>query len=206
MEELDNERPETGAPTVDLQSGVYSRKRGRLMELVNVLMSSGASLELDVPRIAVIGKGILCGWKGSQLHYVGPGNQSAGKSSLIEAISRISVPRDAGTCTRCPMEVRFKSSSSPWTCRISLRLEVDVKGAKLADVKEVSFGPTLVNPSLVEPMLRKAQLAILFPHTDPSWFVKLSPESVQRINKDDLPPGRKAASLVLEEPCVHRDL
>jgi ABC-type molybdate transport system ATPase subunit len=41
-----------------------------------------ADVELDIPAIAVIG------W------------QSAGKSSLIEAISGITLPRSSGTCTR----------------------------------------------------------------------------------------------------------
>jgi hypothetical protein len=41
-----------------------------------------ADVELDIPAIAVIG------W------------QSAGKSSLIEAISGITLPRASGTCTR----------------------------------------------------------------------------------------------------------
>lgn len=40
-------------------------------------------MELDVPVIAVLG------------------SQSAGKSSLIEAISGITLPRASGTCTRC---------------------------------------------------------------------------------------------------------
>jgi ABC-type branched-subunit amino acid transport system ATPase component len=39
-------------------------------------------VDLDIPAIAVIG------W------------QSAGKSSLIEAISGITLPRASGTCTR----------------------------------------------------------------------------------------------------------
>jgi 50S ribosomal subunit-associated GTPase HflX len=43
---------------------------------------SRADVTLDIPAIAVIG------W------------QSAGKSSLIEAISGITLPRASGTCTR----------------------------------------------------------------------------------------------------------
>ena len=41
-----------------------------------------ADIDLDIPTIAAIG------W------------QSAGKSSLIEAISGITLPRGSGTCTR----------------------------------------------------------------------------------------------------------
>ena len=43
---------------------------------------SRAQLDLDIPVIAVLG------------------SQSAGKSSLIEAISGITLPRASGTCTR----------------------------------------------------------------------------------------------------------
>ncbi len=41
-----------------------------------------AQVDIDLPQIAVIG------------------SQSAGKSSLIESISGITLPRAAGTCTR----------------------------------------------------------------------------------------------------------
>lgn len=44
--------------------------------------SSRVDVDLDIPAIAAIG------W------------QSAGKSSLIEAISGITLPRASGTCTR----------------------------------------------------------------------------------------------------------
>lgn len=37
------------------------------------------------------------------------GQQSAGKSSLVEAISGIRLLKDKGTCTRCPIEVRIHS-------------------------------------------------------------------------------------------------
>jgi ABC-type molybdate transport system ATPase subunit len=45
-------------------------------------LSSRVDVDLDIPAIAAIG------W------------QSAGKSSLIEAISGITLPRASGTCTR----------------------------------------------------------------------------------------------------------
>ena len=68
------------------------------------------------------------------------GDQSTGKSSLIEVsfafscsddmtdlsnqgISDIKVPRNAGTCTRCPLEINLTESTATtdvWTCKISL--------------------------------------------------------------------------------------
>ncbi|KAK4705700.1 hypothetical protein P7C70_g493, partial [Phenoliferia sp. Uapishka_3] len=143
-----------------------------MMSLINALTASGASLELDVPRIAIIG------------------NQSAGKSSLVEAISGIAVPRDDGTCTRTPYEVQLKSSDLAWSCKISIRTIVDQDGEEHPPV-QVAFGPTLVDPAQVEPMLRKAQLAILNPGTEASFFVKLDRPSVERIINGELPPGSK---------------
>ncbi|GAA6051379.1 hypothetical protein NBRC10513_000363 [Rhodotorula toruloides] len=54
-----------------ISASAYSVKRRQLVSLVDQLRSAGASTEIDLPRIAVIG------------------NQSAGKSSLVEAISGV---------------------------------------------------------------------------------------------------------------------
>ncbi|KAI9818928.1 MAG: hypothetical protein M1827_007749 [Pycnora praestabilis] len=52
------------------------------------------------------------------------GDQSTGKSSVIEAISEIKVPRNVGTCTRCPLEINLREDGavrSRWECKVSLR-------------------------------------------------------------------------------------
>jgi len=54
-----------------------------MFEFLTRVRAIGADVDIDIPAIAVIG------W------------QSAGKSSLIEAISGITLPRASGTCTRC---------------------------------------------------------------------------------------------------------
>lgn len=127
-----------------------------------------AEADLDLPRIAVIG------------------NQSAGKSSLVEAISgvslffvrtiaqnrtryyQISVPRDAGTCTRCPIECRMTFREDVWTCKISIRWEYNKDGTKRDPVEEVAFGNAITNKKEVELALRRAQAALLNP--DKSGF------------------------------------
>lgn len=84
---------------VGLSDPSNTRNRKEMLELVNRLRDTGYELprswfpalicgtfsvqtDIDLPTIAVIG------------------NQSAGKSSLIESISGITLPRSAGTCTR----------------------------------------------------------------------------------------------------------
>ncbi|KAK0239883.1 P-loop containing nucleoside triphosphate hydrolase protein [Armillaria nabsnona] len=123
----------------------YAAKTKDLLGLVNQLHSLGAQRDLDLPRIAVIG------------------NQSAGKSSVVEAISGINVPRDAGTCTRCPMECRLSSSSKPWQCKISIRREFDKNGERMDDISETPFGALITDKSAVESLLRRAQLSVLNP-------------------------------------------
>lgn len=49
------------------------------------------------------------------------GDQSTGKSSLIEAISTIKVPKAANLCTRCPIAINLTSGDSPsslWRCTV----------------------------------------------------------------------------------------
>ena len=50
--------------------------------LLTLHLNTSVQIDIDLPQIAVIG------------------SQSAGKSSLIESISGITLPRAAGTCTR----------------------------------------------------------------------------------------------------------
>src|SRR5271169_5981123 len=65
-----------------LSSGNYGMTARALIDVVNKLHQCGTDEYLNLPKIAVIG------------------NQSAGKSSLIESISGITLPRSTGTCTR----------------------------------------------------------------------------------------------------------
>jgi len=87
---------------VGLSNPQLSQGRRMMLDLVNRLHSTGSlfflylatvfgrllillssvQVDIDLPQIAVIG------------------SQSAGKSSLIESISGITLPRAAGTCTR----------------------------------------------------------------------------------------------------------
>mmetsp|Transcript_14875 Transcript_14875/g.33207 ORF Transcript_14875/g.33207 Transcript_14875/m.33207 type:complete len:851 (-) Transcript_14875:59-2611(-) len=80
----------------------------RAIGLVNKLKSAGAEYDLELPRLVFAGK------------------QSAGKSSIVKALTSVQLPRNYGTCTRCPIEVTTKNSpGQEWSCRISLRITVD---------------------------------------------------------------------------------
>ena len=78
----------------------------QLVQAVQNLRHLGVEdLILPLPKIVVVG------------------DQSTGKSSLIEGISEIKVPRKLGVCTRCPLEINLSENANkddPWTCVVSL--------------------------------------------------------------------------------------
>ncbi|KAJ3503460.1 hypothetical protein NLJ89_g8421 [Agrocybe chaxingu] len=147
MEFSDDEHLKADAPAgVGLADHKMTQEgRRRLLDLVNRLHSTGVQIDIDLPQIAVIG------------------SQSTGKSSLIESISGITLPRSAGTCTRCPTECRLSKSTSPWQCIVSLRFTTDASGQNLGQARNEVFGNIIHNKSEVEERIRRAQRAILNP-------------------------------------------
>ncbi|KAG6827859.1 hypothetical protein H0H92_010192 [Tricholoma furcatifolium] len=131
----------SGFSTPDVQNAgpQLSQTSRQMLDLVNRLHSTGVQVDIDLPQIAVIG------------------SQSAGKSSLIEAISGVTLPRAAGTCTRCPTECRLSQSTASWKCIVELRIMED---GKLSSTK---FGDPITSKEDVEDRIRRAQWAILNP-------------------------------------------
>mmetsp|Transcript_8753 Transcript_8753/g.17884 ORF Transcript_8753/g.17884 Transcript_8753/m.17884 type:complete len:140 (-) Transcript_8753:14-433(-) len=84
--------------------------------LVNALKNAGSDHDLQLPRIVFAGK------------------QSAGKSSLVEAVTGIALPRAHGTCTKCPIEVTTErvENTDPkfWECDVSLRIMYGENGVE----------------------------------------------------------------------------
>ncbi|KAJ7443601.1 P-loop containing nucleoside triphosphate hydrolase protein [Mycena galericulata] len=133
-------------PGVGLSDPRLSKARRQLLDLINRLHNTGVQADIDLPQIVVIG------------------SQSAGKSSLIESIAGITLPRAAGTCTRCPTECRLRYSDGPWKCIVQLRFITDKYGQPLAQPRTEAFGDPIVVKSQVEDRIRRAQRrAILHP-------------------------------------------
>ncbi|KAJ3192762.1 hypothetical protein HK101_005998 [Irineochytrium annulatum] len=167
------------SPLTFLKTSAFGDRARRLVQLVNSMRDAGAHMDLDLPTV------VVCG------------NQSVGKSSLIEALCGVVLPRAEGTCTRCVVEVRMveavdhaelTSVSSPatspaaeprntvstpsgWSCSIKLRLEYDATGNQLKNFKEVPFGKEIFNPDDVEMAVRRAQKALLNPSMEASRYL-----------------------------------
>uniref|UniRef100_A0A4W4E4I8 Dynamin-type G domain-containing protein n=1 Tax=Electrophorus electricus TaxID=8005 RepID=A0A4W4E4I8_ELEEL len=95
------------------------------IEMIDYLRHIGIEKDLALPSIAVVG------------------DQSSGKSSVLEALSGVALPRGSGIVTRCPLELKLRKleAGTGWGAVISYR-----------DVQE-----TFTNPSQVESYVRKAQ-------------------------------------------------
>ncbi|KAM4044062.1 interferon-induced GTP-binding protein Mx-like [Anomaloglossus baeobatrachus] len=111
--------------TVTLMDRQFQEKIRPCIDLIDSLRSFGVEKDLALPAIAVIG------------------DQSSGKSSVLEALSGVTLPRGTGIVTRCPLELKLKKSapSSPWGGTISYR----------------NCKTTIHEPSAVENEVRRAQ-------------------------------------------------
>ncbi|NXF89161.1 MX protein, partial [Eubucco bourcierii] len=83
----------------------YEKKIRPCIDLIDSLRALGINKDLSLPAIAVIG------------------DQSSGKSSVLEALSGVALPRGNGIVTQCPLELKLKRvpASQAWKGRISYR-------------------------------------------------------------------------------------
>lgn len=170
--------PDTG---IDISSTDYALRRRELMKMMSDLKSMGAEALIDLPSVVVIG------------------GQSAGKSSLVEAVSGINVPRDSGTCTRCPMECTMSSHATSWSCSITLRSGFDKDGRDLPRTTTVPFGGPITDKNEVEVWLRRAQSAILNPNLPSANFHTKTIEEL-RNTRNTLKFSRNVVCVSIEDP------
>ncbi|XP_075053380.1 interferon-induced GTP-binding protein Mx3-like [Mixophyes fleayi] len=109
----------------------YEEKIRPCIDLIDSLRSLGVEKDLALPAIAVIG------------------DQSSGKSSVLEALSGVTLPRGSGIVTRCPLELKLVKGKkdSEWKGKISY----------------LTINQELENPMQVEKEIMKAQDAMAGP-------------------------------------------
>ena len=170
----------TNGHMMEPEIGLHVLGRGvkELVQAVQALRHLGVEdLDLPLPRIVVVG------------------DQSTGKSSLIEGMSEIKVPRSAGTCTRCPLEINLTESTTVWNCNVSLSKKYMYEGNlgirtqargfirsegatrdrplgpwRPQDTEDIHFA-TITSKDDVADVLQLAQLATLNPGTSPDNYM-----------------------------------
>ncbi|XP_042592252.1 LOW QUALITY PROTEIN: interferon-induced GTP-binding protein Mx3-like [Cyprinus carpio] len=123
------------------------------IDLIDTLRSVGIQKDLALPTIVVIG------------------DQSSGKSSVLEALSGIALPRGSGIVTRCPLELRLRNVTGgvSWKAVLSYhkkKIEKNTKAVSNQLSSSASKRPRLSyeekmiefeDPSLVEKHVEEAQ-------------------------------------------------
>ncbi|XP_073687463.1 interferon-induced GTP-binding protein Mx3-like [Garra rufa] len=122
------------------------------IDLIDTLRSVGIQKDLALPTIAVIG------------------DQSSGKSSVLEALSGVALPRGSGIVTRCPLELRLKKVPGvKWKAILtynkkdtSVNSSGPIKASKLGSGKAAQLSHNeekfeFADPSLVEKHVAEAQ-------------------------------------------------
>ncbi|XP_058886779.1 interferon-induced GTP-binding protein Mx-like [Acipenser ruthenus] len=103
---------------------LYEDKVRPYLDFIDSLRALGVDQDLPLPTIVVIG------------------DQSSGKSSVLEALSGVSLPRGGGLMTRCPLELILKNvKTDEWKGMIAYK----------------DYEKKLGDPSEVEREIKKAQ-------------------------------------------------
>ena len=118
-------------------SAEYDRQVRPFIDLVDSLRNSGVDQDLNLPSIAVIG------------------DQSTGKSSVLEAISGVQLPRGQGMVTRCALELRMKrDEKSQWRAKLQTQ---HLKQNQLRSKASVEHSLAMTNPEEVQGAVLAAQ-------------------------------------------------
>ncbi|XP_016076412.1 PREDICTED: interferon-induced GTP-binding protein Mx1 [Miniopterus natalensis] len=100
-----------------LENNLYSQYEEKVrpcIDLIDSLRALGVEQDLALPAIAVIG------------------DQSSGKSSVLEALSGVPLPRGSGIVTRCPLVLKLRKlgKEDEWKGKVSYRdIEIDISSA-----------------------------------------------------------------------------
>ncbi|KAJ7905222.1 P-loop containing nucleoside triphosphate hydrolase protein [Mycena leptocephala] len=135
----------------------YSKAR---LDILKQLRDADIQQEVELPRIVAVGI------------------QSVGKSSVIEAISTLKLPRGVGTCTKCPMEFRLEhSGDSPSFDKDEVAFRSNLSDLNeirraIAEAQEVSSIPVCLVCPAEEPQRPQATALALSPKTVPLIVVQ----------------------------------
>jgi hypothetical protein len=157
----------------DAQQGECLRRLGsgikELIAVVDGLHQIGVSQLIDhLPQI------VVCG------------DQSSGKSSLIEGLSLVKVPRSEGKCTSCPLYITLLNTGNDgpqWICKVSLEHQYVYDrsatgsgelGPWVHQVKETKLFKEVETHQDLEKVLFCAQKSLLNPGKNFDEFINLS--------------------------------
>lgn len=152
-------------------ASLFGDKASLLIKCNQRLQKSGIPDTIRLPQIIVIG------------------DQSAGNSSLIEALSTIKVPKASGLCTKCPIAIDLHGGIGPlvpWRCTISLEENYSYNAKKTGTTARRPLGPwearptpqtfevgTFDDPMIITDKISQAQKLLLHPNRSANDLAQL---------------------------------
>lgn len=159
---------EEPTPTQGLE--LVGQKVKILVDAISELRNFGLDHVVQLPELVLVG------------------DQSAGKSSLMSALTEVQLPKDQGICTKCPANIKT-SPSDTWSCKVSLQqyykyVSPGPRGVESKHVTktrpfppwieqtlEVKMFKTITNKSELEEVIKWAQIALLNHDEDYRLFI-----------------------------------
>ncbi|KAJ5733713.1 hypothetical protein N7493_002499 [Penicillium malachiteum] len=143
------------------------------LAFIDELQALGLSNSINLPELVVVG------------------DQSAGKSSVLQAITEVSFPVKDGTCTRFPIQISFRQSSTakkfPVKATVVPGKQCENDGELLARIKEFAVEKEELNSESIKEIIEKATECIFGEH-QPGKRVSLSDATlrIERSGPDEM--------------------
>ena len=143
--------------------------------------------------------------------WVVVGDQSAGKSSVIEATCDIMLPRSEGTCTRCPHKITTSAKAGDWKCTVILRRGfyrdpraragpgIIYDGWSPLNTPESEVFKVVTSKQELEHVLKAAQVATLNPGRNPQDVLAMPLDSFAN-SVDSVQFSPNVVALEIEAP------
>ncbi|XP_014388413.1 PREDICTED: interferon-induced GTP-binding protein Mx1 isoform X2 [Myotis brandtii] len=158
----------------------YEEKVRPCIDLIDSLRALGVEQDLALPAIAVIG------------------DQSSGKSSVLEALSGVSLPRGSGIVTRCPLVLKLRKlrHDDEWKGKVTYRdLEIDLSAASEVE-QEIRKAQNVIAGEGVGISQELINLEVSSPHVPDLTLIDLPGITRVAVGNQPADIGRQITALI----------
>ncbi|OOF98716.1 hypothetical protein ASPCADRAFT_204471 [Aspergillus carbonarius ITEM 5010] len=142
------------------------------LAFIDELQALGLSGTINLPELVVVG------------------DQSTGKSSVLQAITEVSFPVKAGTCTRFPTQISFRQTSAakdlPIKATIVPGRQSENDEALLARIKDFTIEKKELTPDVMQEIIDKATECIFGDHHDRKMTLSDATLRIERSGPDEM--------------------
>ncbi|XP_036301200.1 interferon-induced GTP-binding protein Mx1 isoform X1 [Pipistrellus kuhlii] len=160
----------------------YEEKVRPCIDLIDSLRALGVEQDLALPAIAVIG------------------DQSSGKSSVLEALSGVALPRGSGIVTRCPLVLKLRKlrhdDDDEWKGKVTYRdMEIDLTAASEVE-QEIRKAQNVIAGEGVGISQELINLEVSSPHVPDLTLIDLPGITRVAVGNQPADIGRQITALI----------